>query len=295
MILACIGTVAHAQDICPGSHPCTHTIGSPGRGATILSHRLLFANGALVWASAIDVNVLDRASGRRRTLPHCGTAITDLALEGSYVYVLADHTALCRASLTAAPPSIEMVASTPSTVVDGFAVSSAAIAYAMHRRGEQPEMHVVQWANGQRRKFLTTVTVERVVVDDARVYWVDADYLVSASLATGIKAVGPRIANHVTRMAVARGIVYLATDHDVVRLDSAAAAWTTVAVGGADDLAVDGATVYAMSMLRQTITRLGVTPTPIGSWHKPYAIALDATSLFVAEDDPFVLKQIVPR
>jgi len=295
VLLVCFGTTARAQDFCSESNRCTYTIGSPGHFATIVPHRLLFANnGALVWASAIDIHVLDLGTGRMRTLAHCGTAITDIALEGSYVYVLADHAALCRVSLTSTP-SVQMLVSSPDTIVDGFAVSSAAFAYAMRHRGGQPELHVAQWGNGLWRTFPTTVTVEHVVVDDTRVYWIDSDYLVSASLATGVKTVGPRIANHVTRMQVARGVVYLATDHDVVRLDSAGTSWATVAVGRADDLAVDGTSVYAASTSRGTITKLGVTPTQIGSWNKPYAIALDAAGLFVAEGDPFVLKQIAPR
>jgi hypothetical protein len=294
VLLGCFGTTAHAQDFCSESNRCTYTIGSPGRFATIVPRRLLFTSGMLVWASAVDVHVLDLGTGRARTLPHCGTAITDLALEGSYVYVLADHALLCRTSLTSTP-SVQMLVSSPDTVVDGFAVSSAAFAYAMRHYGGQPEVHMAQWGNGQWRTFPTTVTVEHIVVDDVRAYWIDADYLVSVALATGVKTVGPRIANHVTRMQVAHGVVYVATDHDVVRLDSAGRSWITVAVGRADDLAVDGVNAYSASTSRGTITKLGTTPTQIGSWNKPYALALDATTLFVVEDDPFVIKQIAPR
>lgn len=294
MLLACLATTAHAQEFCSEANRCTYTIGSPSRFATIIPHRLLFASGALIWASAIDVHVLDLGSGRARTLPHCGTSITDLALEGSYVYVLADHELLCRVSLTSAP-SVQVLVSSPDTVIDSFAVSSTGFAYAMRHRGGQPELHVAQWANGQWRTFPTAVTVEHIVVDDTRVYWIDADYLVSASLATGAKTVGPRLTNHVTRMSVARGVVYVATDHDVVRLAPTGTSWVTVAIGRADDLVAFGTTVYAASTPRGTIMKLGTAPTTIGSWNKPYALALDATSLFVVEDGPFVIKQLLPR
>jgi hypothetical protein len=288
------GGVARAQSFCTESSRCTYTVGSPGRFATIVPHRLLFASGELVWASAVDVHALDLGTGRTRTLPHCGTAITDLALEGSYVYVLADHQVLCRVSVSSSPASVQMLVNSPNTIIDGFAVSSAGFAYAMRRPGGQPGVHVAEWSTGLWRTFATQVTVEHLVVDATRVYWIDIDTLVTASLATGQKSVGPRLANRVTRLQVTHGIVYAATDHDVVRLDSAGM-WITVAAGRADDLAVDGTSVYAASMSRGTVQKIGSTTTRIGSWNKPYAIAVDATSLFVVEDDPFVIKQVLPR
>jgi hypothetical protein len=98
-------------------------------------------------------------------------------------------------------------------------------------------------------------------------------------------------------MQVDHGVVWVATDHDVLRLDSSGTSWVTVAHEGADDLVVDGHDVYWTSTTRGTITKLGpsATPTRLGSAIKPYALALDALSLFVAADDPFVIKQILPR
>ncbi len=252
---------------------------------------MLFASGELVWPSFVGLYALDLGTGRTRTLPHCGTMIGDVALEGSTVYMLADHATLCRVSLTGAT-SVQMLVASPDTVVEGFAVSSAAFAYSVRRRGDQPELRVAQWSNGQWRTFLTAVTVEHVAVDATTVYWIDAGTLVRASLVTGAKIVGPTIANHVTRMQVGRGVVYVATDHEVMRLDATGTSWVTLAREGADDLAVDESAVYWASTSRGTVSKLGAT---IATSHKPYALAMDAPSLFVAEDDPFVIKQIVPR
>ncbi len=292
--VGCFSATAYGQSVCSESHRCLNTIGSPGRYASIGLHRLLFANGELVWPSFIGLHALDLDTGRTRTIPHCGTSLGDVALEGSTVYMLADHAVLCRVSL-ASGQSVQTLVSSPDTVIEGFAVSSAAFAYSMRRRGEQPELRVAQWSNGQWRTFLTAVTVEHIVVDATTVYWIDAGVLLSASLATGAKLVGPTIPNHVTRMRVDHGVAYVATDREVLRLDSAGRSWITLAHEGADDLAVDGSAVYWASTSRGKVTKLGATATAIASSHEPYAIALDAAGLFVAEEDPFVLKHVVPR
>lgn len=296
-LVGLVGT-AHADDVCSESHRCLLTVGSPGRYASIASHRMLFASGELVWPSILDVHVLDLATGRTRTLPHCGTTIGDIALEGGSVYILADHAMLCRVSLT--NPHVQMLVNAPNTVVEGFGVSSVAVALSMRRRGEQPELRVVQFSNGQIHDFPTAVTAEHIVVDATSAYWLDAGVLVRASITTGAKTVGPRVLDHVTRMQVDHGVVYVATDHQVLRLDSAGTSFVVIAREGADDLAVDGHDVYWTSTQRGTITKLQATnaaaiPTRIGTTAKPFALALDAASLFVAADDPFVIKQVVPR
>ena len=125
---------------------------------------MLFASGELVWPSFVGIYALDLTSGHTRTVPHCGTAIGDVALDGGYAYMLADHALLCRASLTTGTQSVQMLVATPNVIIDGFAVSSAAFAYAMHRRGDQTELRVAEWSNGNWRTFLTTMTVEHIAV-----------------------------------------------------------------------------------------------------------------------------------
>ncbi len=68
----------------------------------------------------------------------------------------------------------------------------------------------------------------------------------------------------------------------------------------ARDLVVDGNELYAARASRGSIMKVmttvpGATPTLLGFGTKPYAIALDATTLFVVEETPFVIKQVVPR
>ena len=112
---------------------------------------------------------------------------------------------------------------------------------------------------------------------------------------------GPRLADPASaRLAVERGSVFAATDREVLRLDATGRGWVTVAHGGADDLVVDGNEFYAASASRGSIMKVmttvpGATPTFIGFSTKPYAITLDATTLFVVEETPFVIKQVVPR
>jgi len=272
------GGIAHAQ---------TTTIGSPGTNASIGPRRLFATHGELVWASFIGVHALDPATGRTRSLSHCGQVITDVALDDGYVYVLADHALLCRVPL-ASGSGVQLVAASPGAIIDGFAVSSAAVAYSQRRVGDQPILRVIQW-NGQIRDHVCAVSAEHVAIDGAHVYWIDSGSLIRASIATGAKVVGPTIANNVHRLHVDRGIVYVATDHDVLRLDPSSKAWTTLSVTGADDLAADGSGVYWIS--RGAVTKLGASA-PWFSGH-PWAITLDARSLYVADDGPFALKQVV--
>ena len=154
---------AHAQTACTESHRCVGTIGLPLSSAAIGPHRLVLASGALVWGSFIGVHALDLATGQARSLAHCGTVIGDVAVEGAYVYVLADHSQLCRVPL-AAGHGVQMLVNAVGAVVEGFAVSSAAVAYSYRRRGDQPELRVMEWS-GQSRSFPTSATVEHVVVD----------------------------------------------------------------------------------------------------------------------------------
>ncbi len=292
-------TAAHAQ-VCSESNRCFNTIGSPGRYASIGSHRMLFANGELVWPSFVGVYALDLLTGRTRTLPQCGTTVSDIALEGSTLYMLADHAMLCRVSLATGTQHVQMLVASPNAVIQGFAVSALVVAYSLRRIGDQPEVRVVAWSNGQSRTYPTALTAEHIVVDATNVYWIDAGYPIRTSIATGAKTVGPRITSNVARMQVDHGIVYVATDHEVMRLDSAATSWTTVARESADDLVVDGNDVYWASASRGTITKVtttrgAATRTRLVTTNKPYALALDTVSVFVAEDDPFGIKQVVPR
>jgi hypothetical protein len=263
------------------------TIGSPGTNASIGPHRLFVAHGELVWASFIGVHALDPSTGRTRSLAHCGQVVTDVALDDGWVYVLADRALLCRVPL-ATGTGVQLVAASPGAVIDGFAVSSAGVAYSQRRVGEQPILRVIQW-NGQIRDHVCAVSAEHVAIDATHVYWIDAGTLVRAPIATtGSKIVGPTIANSVRRLRVDRGNVYVATDHDVLRLDPASKSWATLSVTGAEDIAADGANVYWAA--RGVVTKYGAHA-PVFSGH-PYAITLDASSLFVA-DDPFALKQVV--
>lgn len=280
MILACLGTAhAHAQ-------AQTTTIGSPGANASIGPRRLFATRSGLVWASFIGVHALDPATGQTRSLSHCGQVITDVAIDDGWVYVLADRALLCRVQLTG--QRVELVAASPSTVIDGFAVSSVAVAYSQRRVGQQPFLRVIQW-NGQVRDHVCAVSAEHVAMDGTHVYWIDAGTLNEASISTGARIVGPTITNTVRRLRVDRGIVYVATDHDVLRLDPSSKAWTTLSASGADDLVADGANVYWVS--RGAVTKLGAHA-PLFTGH-PYALALDASNVFVADDAPFLLKQIV--
>ena len=128
-------------------------------------------------------------------------------------------------------------------------------------------------------------------MDATHVYWIDSGTLVRASIATGAKIDGPTITNDVRSLRVDRGNVYVATDHDVLRLDPASKSWTTLSVVGADDVVADGASVYWLA--RGSVAKLGA-PAPLFSG-RPYAITIDAGGLFVAADAPFVLQQIAPR
>lgn len=291
VVLACLGSTAHAQ-VCSESHRCVGALALPLSSAAIGTHRMVLSGGTLVWPSFIGVHALDLATGQSRSLSHCGTVMGDVAVEGAYVYVLADHALLCRVPL-ASGRGVQMLLSPPDAVIEGFAVSSAAVAYSIRRRGEQPELRVMQW-NGQSRTFATAVTVEHVVADATTVYWIDAGTLVRASIATGAKTVGPTLARPVRRLTVDHGVVYVATDRAIAKLTSTGRAWVTLASEGADDLAVSGASLYWTSTARGTVAKLG-SRAPLLTTHEPRALALDGTSLFVAADDPLVIQQVVPR
>ncbi len=241
VVFACVATTAHAQ-VCSNQSRCTTTIGSPGANASVGPRRLFAARGELVWASFIGVHALDPRTGRTRSLSHCGQVITDVAMDDGYVYVLADHALLCRVPF-AAGTGVQLLVGSPGAVIDGFAVSSAAVAYSQRRVGEQPILRVIQW-NGQIRDHACAVSAEHVAIDATHVYWIDAGTLVRASIATGAKIVGPTITNNVRRLHVDRGVVYVATDHDVLRLDAASKSWTTLSATGAEDIVADGASVY---------------------------------------------------
>jgi hypothetical protein len=288
VLFACVATTAHAQ-VCSDRSRCTITIGSPGANASVGPRRLFAAHGELAWASFIGVHALDPRTGQTRSLSHCGQVITDVAMNDGYVYVLADHALLCRVPF-ATGTGVQGLVGAPGVVIDGFAVSSAAIAYSQRRVGDQPFLRVMQW-NGQFRDHVCAASAEHVAIDATHVYWIDAGTLIRASLATGAKIVGPTITNNVRRLHVDRGVVYVATDHDVLRLDAASKSWTTLSVTGADDVVADGASVYWAS--HGTITKLG-SATPVFTGH-PYAITIDASSLLVADDAPFALKQVLPR
>jgi hypothetical protein len=291
LLVASLGAAtAHAQDVCSETSRCLHTIGSPGRNASIGAHRMLFASGQLIWPSFIGVHALDLSTGQTRSLSHCGTAIGDIAIEGAFVYVLADHAQLCRVGL-APNSSVQMLVNRPDTVIEGFAVSSAGVAYSVRGRGEQPEMRVLQW-NGTASAYPTAVTADRIAIDATNVYWIDAGALLKVSLATGAKTVGPRVANPVSRIAVDHGVVWVATDHEVMRLDGAS--WTTIAHEAADDLVADEGSVYWAGRNAIGKYKSGRVVT-LAVANKPWALAIDATTLFVALDDPFVIQQIVPR
>ena len=276
LILALLGT-AHAQ---------TTTIGSPGANASIGPHRLFWAHGELVWASFIGVHALDPSTGRTRSLSHCGQVITDIAVDDGWVYVLADHAMICRVQLSG--QRVELVAAPPNAVIDGFAVSSAGVAYSQRRVGEQPFLRVIQWTT-QIRDHVCAVSAEHVAMDATHVYWIDNGNLIRASIATGAKIVGPAITNAVRRLRVDRGNVYVATDHDVLRLDPLSKSWVTLSTSAAEDVVADGANVYWAS--RGVVMKVGAHA-PLFSGH-PYALALDVQSVFVADDGPFLLKQIV--
>jgi outer membrane protein assembly factor BamB len=248
------------------------TIGSPGANASIGPRRLFATQGELVWASFIGVHALDPSTGRTRSISHCGQVITDVALDDGWIYVLADRAQLCRMPMSG--QSVQLLVGSPGAIIDGFAVSSAGVAYSQRRLGQQPILRVIQW-NGQIRDHVCAASAEHVAIDATHVYWVDAGTLVRASIATGAKIAGPTIANAVRRLRVDRGNVYVATDHDVLRLDAASKSWTTLSVTGAEDLQADGASVYWVS--RGVVTKLGVQ-TPLFTGH-PYALALDARSL----------------
>jgi hypothetical protein len=273
--------------VCASAANAQITIGSPGTNASIGPHRLFATHGELVWASFIGVHALDPSTGHTRSLSHCGQVITDVALEDGWVYVLADRALLCRVPLHG--QAVQLVAAAPNTVIDGFAVSSAGVAFSQRHVGDQPILRVVQW-NGSMRDHACAVSADQIAIDGTHVYWIDQGTLIRASIATGSKMVGPTIAGTVRRLHVNRGNVYVATDHDVLRLDAASKTWTTLSGTGADDVAADGANVYWAG--RGSVVKLGAHA-PLFTGH-PYAIALDASSLFVA-DDPFVLKQILPR
>lgn len=278
--------------MCSDRNRCTTTIGSPGANASIGPHRLFAAShGELVWASFIGVHALDPRTGQTRSLSHCGQVITDVAMDDGFVYVLADRSLLCRVPL-ATGTGVQLVAGSPGAIIDGFAVSSAAVAYSQRRVGDQPILRVLQW-NGQIRDHACAVSAEHVAIDATHVYWVDNGNLIRASIATGAKIVGPPIANAVRRLYVDRGVVYVATDHDVLRLDASSKSWTTLSVTGAEDVVADGASVYWAS--RGAVMKLGTTTAPPPFAGHPYAIAIDAGSLLVADDAPFALKQVFPR
>ncbi|HEY1955222.1 MAG TPA: hypothetical protein VGH28_06405 [Polyangiaceae bacterium] len=291
ILLVGLGTRAHAQ-VCTESRPCVTPIGLPMSSAAIGSHRMILAGHELVWPSFIGVHTLDLVTGSSRSLAHCGTVIGDIAVVGAYVYVLADHARLCRVPL-ASGAGVQRMVEAVDAVVEGFGVSSSAIAWSFRARGEQPELRVMQW-NGQSRSFPTAVTVEHVVVDATTIYWIDAGTLLRASIATGAKTVGPTVAGHVRRLFVDRGAVYVATDRAIVKLTSNGRAWTTLASEGADDLAVSGASVYWTSTAGGTVSKLGARA-PLATPHEPRALAIDGASLFVAADDPLVIEQIAPR
>ena len=288
VILACVATTARAQ-ICTDGHRCTTTIGSPGANASIGPRRLFVSHGELVWASYVGVHALDPSMGRTRSLSHCGQVITDVALYDDWVYVLADRSQLCRVPLSTGT-GVQLLVGSPGAVIDGFAVSPLGVAYSQRRVGDQPILRVIQW-NGQIRDHVCAVSASHVAIDATHVYWIDAGTLVRASIATGAKIVGPTITNDVRRLRVDRGNVYVATEHDVLRLDAASKSWTTLSVAGAEDVVADGASVYWVS--RGAVTKLGA-PAPLYSG-RPYALAIEGSGLFVAADAPFVLQQIAPR
>jgi len=279
---------AHAQ-ICTDRNRCTTTIGSPGANASMGAHRLFASHGELVWASFIGIHALNTQTGQTRSLSHCGQVITDVAIDDGWVYMLADRALLCRVPL-ATGTGVQLLAASPGAIIDGFAVSSAAVAYSQRRVGEQPILRVIQW-NAQIRDHACAVSAEHVAVDATHVYWIDSGNLVRASIATGSKIVGPTITSTVRRLRVDRGNVYVATDHDVLRLDATSKSWTTLSPSGAEDVVADGASVYWAA--RGGVMKLG-TSAPLLTGH-PYAIAIDAGSLLVADDPPFVLKQVFPR
>jgi len=291
MLFVCLGTRAHAQ-VCTEARPCVTPIGVPLSSRAIGPHRMIMAGSELVWPSFTGVHALDLATGIARSLAHCGTVIGDIAVEGAYVYVLADHSRLCRVPL-ASGAGVQSMVDAVGAVVEGFAVSSAAVAWSYRRIGEQPELHVMQW-NGRASWFPTALTVDHVAVDATTVYWIDAGTLVRASLATDTKSVGPSIAGQVRRLLVDHGDVYVATDHGILRLAANGQSWTTLARDDADDLAVAGASVYWTSTARGTVGRVGVRA-PLATFHEPRALAVDRASLFVATDDPLVIEQITPR
>jgi hypothetical protein len=281
-LLACFATAAHAD---------VTTIGSPGANASIGAHRLVVSGTEIVWPSFIGVHALDTTTGRTRSLSHCGTAVQDIAVFGPHVYVLADHSVLCRVPL-ATGQSVQMLVQAPGVIIDGFAVSAAAVAYATRKVGDQPGLRVMTWG-GVIHDYVTAVPIEHIAIDATTVAWVDAGTLLRASIASGAKTVGPTITNHVQRIVVDRGVVYVATDHDVLRLAPNARAWTTLSTEGADDLVADGASVYVSSSTRGTITKLGAGT--LAKPHAPWALALDGASLFFATDAPFIIQQIAPR
>jgi len=291
ILVACLGTRAYGQ-VCTEARPCVTPIGLPMSSAAIGSHRMVRVGHELVWPSFVDLHAFDVTTGRARSLAHCGTVIGDVAVEGAYVYVLADHAHLCRVPL-ATGRGVQGMVDAVDAVVEGFAVSSAAVAWSYRVRGGQPELRVMQWT-GQYRSFPTAVTVEHVAADATYVYWIDAGTLLRVAIATGAKTVGPTIAGHVTRLVVDRGVVYVATDREILRLASNGRRWTTLAREGADDLAVSGSSVYWASTAHGTVTKLGARA-PLATLSEPRALALDGTSLYVAADDPLVVEQIVPR
>ena len=171
LVFVFFGARAHAQ-VCSERAPCVNVITLPPSAASIGSHRMVAAGGALVWPGFVDVHALDLATGRARSLAHCGTVVGDVAVLGAWVYVLADHAQLCRVPL-ATGRGVQMLVAAEGAVVDAFAVSSAAVAWSYRRRGDQPELRVMPWS-GQLRSFPTAVTVEHVAVDGTTVYWVEA-------------------------------------------------------------------------------------------------------------------------